>query len=187
MVNFKERLQNPKDRPEGCPRIKVQEIRLRSTNAADVVRGVDAVRDPFEQHKWITTMEEFAEFLQNAETRAGTKLQLQRPVKVAVIDDGVDINDQAVQQRIDGGRSFCHRDKVQNLNEAYYISRGGHGTAMARLICKVCPGVRLYILKLDEHFLPQQGKRQITAKSAAKVCVILFPSRFTSCPSFPPL
>ena len=170
MTDFKERLQSPKDRPEGCPSIKVQEIKVRGTHAADVVRGVDAVRDPFQQHKWITTMEEFAEFLQNAETMAKTKPQLKQTIRVAVIDDGVDVNDPVVHQRIDGGRSFCHRDESRNLNEPYYVSRGGHGTAMARLICKVCPGVRLYILKLDEHVLPQ-GKRQITARSAYRVCV----------------
>ena len=39
---------------------------------------------------------------------------------------------------------------------------------MAGLICRVCPGVRLYIYKLNEYFV-EPGRRQITAESAAKV------------------
>jgi hypothetical protein len=43
---------------------------------------------------------------------------------------------------------------------------------MAGLICRVCPGVRLYVLKLDEYVI-EAGKRQITAESAAKVCSLI--------------
>lgn len=142
--------------------------------------GMDAVRDPYERHRWITTMEEFAEFLTAAERQALPPLVLKHPVNVAVIDDGVDINDQTIQSRIAGGRSFCHRDESENLNQPYYVSSGGHGTAMAGLICKVCPNVRLYILKLNEYYL-EPGKRQITAKSAARVSHrnLLFIVRYT--------
>ncbi|KAJ3557440.1 hypothetical protein NPX13_g9928 [Xylaria arbuscula] len=123
-------------------------------------------------------MEEYAYFLQTAEhewlewrVQSGDKREqsqvLQKPITVALIDDGVDVNDQNVQSRIIGGRSFCHRDEEQNLNQPYYISGGGHGTAMAGLICKVCPTVKLFILRLDEYSI-EPGKRNITAKSAAK-------------------
>jgi hypothetical protein len=73
-----------------------------------------------------------------------------------------------------GGRSFCHRDEEQNLNQPYYVSSSGHGTAMAGLICKLCPNVRLFVLKLDERPSAEAGKRSmITAKSAAKVSATL--------------
>lgn len=113
-------------------------------------------------------MEEFSDFLLTAERNADPPYQLPRPVLVAVIDDGVDINEASVQSRVIGGRSFCHRNEDQNLNQPYYVSSGGHGTAMAGLICKLCPNVKLFVLKLDVK-VDASGGRAITAKSAAKV------------------
>jgi hypothetical protein len=88
---------------------------------------------------------------------------------VGLIDDGV-VYKSSVRSNIKGGKSFCRRDKDQNLNEPHYVSSGGHGTAMAELICRVCPNVKLYIVKLDERLGRESGKREITAISAAKVC-----------------
>ena len=48
------------------------------------------------------------------------------------------------------------------------MTSGGHGTVMASLICRVFPKAQLYVVKLDEH-ISENMKRQITAKSAAKV------------------
>ncbi|KAI1213091.1 uncharacterized protein F4807DRAFT_471577 [Annulohypoxylon truncatum] len=159
---FKERIEN------GV--IKVYDSKMTDDTIDGVLNGSDAIHDPYERHKWISSMEEFADFLQAAERNIEPPLILKHPITIAVIDDGVDINDQSIQSRIIGGRSFCHRDEEQNLNQPYYVSGGGHGTAMARLAAKVCPNVRLYILRLDEYFI-EPGRRQITAKSAAKaVC-----------------
>ncbi|KAI1359384.1 hypothetical protein F5Y08DRAFT_332379 [Xylaria arbuscula] len=124
--------------------------------------GIATIPDPYERHRWVACMEEYAYFLQTAEhewlewrVQSGDKREqsqvLQKPITVALIDDGVDVNDQ----------------HEQNLNQPYYISGGGHGTAMAGLICKVCPTVKLFILRLDEYSI-EPGKRNITAKSAAK-------------------
>jgi len=85
---------------------------------------------------------------------------------VALIDDGIDMDDTILRpHNIVSGRSFCSHDTEQP--RPYYLSSGGHGTAMASLICRVCPKVKLYVLKLDEYG-SEPGKRQITAKSAAK-------------------
>ena len=130
--------------------------------------AANEVNDPYMRHEWITTMENFADFLQTAQSVADPPPVLPRPVLVAVIDDGVDISDASVQSRVIGGRSFCHRNEDQNLNQPYYVSSGGHGTAMAALICKLCPNVKLFVLKLDDK-LDASGSRTITAKSAAKV------------------
>ncbi|KAI0146018.1 hypothetical protein F4776DRAFT_609046 [Hypoxylon sp. NC0597] len=161
-----------KERIENGTSIQVEDTRLAGDITDSVANGVDAVRDPYERNKWIASMEEFADFLQTAERNVDIEppLTLKHPITVAIIDDGVDINDQTIQSRVIGGRSFCHRDEEQNLNQPYYVSGGGHGTAMAGLICKVCPNVRLYILRLDEYFI-EPGKRQITAKSAAKAVI----------------
>ncbi len=114
------------------------------------------------RHKWLTCMDEFADFIQNVDP----PLPVPEEVTLALIDDGVDVNEQSLHAKIIGGRSFCQRDK--NLVRPYYVTTGGHGTVMASLICRVCPNAKLYVMKLDEH-VSEGGKRQITAKSAAKV------------------
>jgi hypothetical protein len=108
-------------------------------------------------------MDEFADFIQNVKPPR----DLYEPVTVALIDDGVDMKEQSLYGKVVGGMSFCPRDEVQNLNKPYYVTGCGHGTAMASLICRVCPKAQLYILKLEEHTSPN-STRQITAKSAAK-------------------
>ncbi|KAI0906245.1 hypothetical protein F4823DRAFT_90753 [Ustulina deusta] len=166
---FKDRMK------EGGRLIEVEDTKLRGDRTDPSSKGTNSiVRDPYERHRWITSMEEYASFLQTAQREWCTDLgegqeksPLKYPVTVAVIDDGIDVHDPMVQSRIIDGRSFCSRDEEQNLNQPYYVSGGGHGTAMAKLICKVCPNVQLYILRLDEYVM-EAGKRQITAKSAAK-------------------
>lgn len=108
-------------------------------------------------------MDEFADFIQNVEAPP----QPHKPVTIALIDDGVNINEQCLYNKIVGGQSFCHRDEFQNLSKPYYVTSGGHGTVMASMICRVFPMAQLYIVKLDE-YLSEHSKRQITAKSAAK-------------------
>jgi len=123
-----------------------------------------SVRKLYKRHRWITTMEEFAEFLQAAERNANPPVELKYPVTVAIIDDGIAIFEQTIR-RVMGGRSFC-RD--ESYSEPHNMSSSGHGTAMASLIWKVCPGVVLYVLRLDEYYAGS-GKLQFTAESAAKV------------------
>ena len=126
---------------------------------------VNTAHDQFEhRHKWLTCMDEFADFIQNVDTPKDLSLE---PITIALIDDGVDINEQSLHAKIIGGRSFCQRDFQQNLSKPYYVTSGGHGTVMASLICRVCPKAQLYVVKLDEH-MSEGNKRQITAKSAAK-------------------
>ena len=89
------------------------------------------------------------------------------PIRVALIDDGIDGADQILYENIADGVSFCHRD--EGLSNTYYVASGGHGTLMATFIRRMCPWVKLYVAKLDEGFAPD-GRKQITADSAAKVC-----------------
>ena len=131
-----------------------------AANAADAPRE----QQPEERHRWLESMDEFADFIQNVDA----PLPLREDILVALIDDGIDINEQSLHKRILDGRSFCPRDSHQNLNQPYYSTTSGHGTVMASLICRICPNAKLYIIKLNEH-VNEQCKRQITAKSAAKV------------------
>ena len=116
------------------------------------------------RHRWLICMDNFAEFIQNIQPKSGSY----EPIKIALIDDGVDMKEDALHGKVLGGRSFCLRDEKKNLNWSYYVKSGGHGTAMASLICRVCPHAKLIVLKLDEDIGPNLD-RQITAKSAAKV------------------
>ncbi|OTA02293.1 hypothetical protein A9Z42_0026610 [Trichoderma parareesei] len=89
---------------------------------------------------------------------------IEEPIKVALIDDGVDVKD--LEFNFIGGRTFCTRDEEHNLNDPYYVSSTGHGTIMARQIQSMCPRAQFYILRLEDH-ASEEGSRQITAKSAA--------------------
>jgi hypothetical protein len=149
-----------------CPNVEIEDIEDHRTEKHDPSgMTVDNSQEQFQQrHRWLTCMDEFADFIQNVES----PLPLDKPVTIALIDDGIDINEQSLSARIIGGRCFCQRDTFQNLSKPYYVTSGGHGTVMASLICRVCPKAQLYIVKLDEH-ISEHSKRQITAKSAAKV------------------
>lgn len=148
------------------PGIKIEDIKERQPEKQDPTGGLVGVsiEQVKHRHRWLTSMDEFADFIQNVDP----PLPLHEPVTIALIDDGVDINEQSLHAKIIGGRSFCPRDSSQNLNKPYYITTGGHGTVMASLICRVCPKAQLYVLKLDEH-VSEHSTRTITAKSAAKV------------------
>ena len=103
------------------------------------------------------------------ENRLGIRESIETPIKIAIIDDGVDVKD--LEYTFIGGRTFCTRDEEHNLNNPYYVSANGHGTAMARNVWDICPAVQFYVLRLDDH--PQPGEehvRQITPQSAAQVC-----------------
>ena len=116
------------------------------------------------RHRWLICMDNFADFIQGLHSKS----ESYKPVKIALIDDGVDMKEDPLHGKVLGGRSFCLRDEEKNLNKPYYVKNGGHGTAMASLICRVCPHAKLIVLKLDE-YIGQNLERQITAKSAAQV------------------
>jgi subtilisin family serine protease len=100
-----------------------------------------------------------------------------KPVKVALIDDGVDASHLYLRDNIKGGVTYCtsYRGK-KNVTSSYYASSSGHGTLMATLICAVCPFASLYIAKLDDQGASEGAA--FTAKSAANVrSFLLSPDR----------
>lgn len=92
-------------------------------------------------------------------------------VRVAIIDDGIS-SIQDFQGRIAAGKSFLKTSKGQQSDRTveYFVRSGGHGTEMAKLICRVCPHVKLYIARLDEG-QGQNHERQIRTPSAVKVSI----------------
>jgi hypothetical protein len=104
-------------------------------------------------------------------------------IKIAVIDDGIDMALAGFTDKIDGGESFYNLGELSGRRGAYNVSFGPHGTLMAKAICSMCPKVKLYIVQLE--VLPgTHGQRSFTAKSAAQVSFTL---RQHTYPSMPPL
>jgi hypothetical protein len=109
-------------------------------------------------------MENFAIFIKNYEDPAGSRVDPPE-IKVALIDDGVDAAHGSLSSVIEDGESFSKRSN--GLYSSYYKSSRGHGTIMATLIRKVCPGVKLYVAKLNEE--RTNNGFEITAASAVEV------------------
>jgi hypothetical protein len=115
-----------------------------------------------EQQKWIASLQEFNRYAKELlEKESGTK-----PIRIALIDDGVDFASKRIMSMVEDGRSYYQRSN--KLNASYWISSGGHGTAMAGLIRTVCPMVKLFVIRLNE-YTSENGRRQIYAESAAMV------------------
>jgi hypothetical protein len=107
-------------------------------------------------------LEDFATFIYNAPAIP--------PVKIAIIDDGVDASLASLNGKIAGGKSFCRHPNSDDLMSAYFAPSGMHGTWMATMITRLCPHVSLYIARLEEYpSIQGDGRRQITAESAAEV------------------
>ncbi|KAK8085847.1 hypothetical protein PG997_007118 [Apiospora hydei] len=157
---FKERMKDGTD-------IQVIDSKLKGDNPKKASSPTYTVKDEYERHKWVEIMESFAEFLQMAERSAPAQITLKEPIRIAVIDDGVNSFDPTIDSKVVGGRSFSYRDEEQTLVNPYYVSSEGHGTAMAGFIRKICPNVELYALRLDEYSV-EHGKRYFTAASAEK-------------------
>lgn len=123
------------------------------------------------KHEWIQCMKEFRRLLFDAERyydRGKVEEIIEEPIKIALIDDGVDVKD--LEFSFIGGRTFCTRDEEHNLNDPYYVSSTGHGTIMAKQIHLLCPRAQFYVLRLEDHASEEGNVRQLTAKSAAQVC-----------------
>ncbi|KIW63767.1 hypothetical protein PV04_08745 [Phialophora macrospora] len=115
------------------------------------------------ENPWIKCVKDFATFLRGVDK--GTK----HHVKIAVIDDGVDASWDSLTGKIAAGKSFCPYPNSTDLMSAYFAPTGKHGTCMADLISQLCPNVRLYVARLEEHRkMDGDGRRQITTRSAAE-------------------
>jgi len=93
------------------------------------------------------------------------------PIKIALIDDGVDGTIDLISEKLKTGISF-HKilDDLKRSRVLSYCSAGGsHGTTLATLICQVCPEVNLYVARLQcDH------GRRIMIDSAIRVFSLAF-------------
>lgn len=124
---------------------------------------------------WIKSVQNFSSFINH-----GCRMQSRKnpvdPIKIAIIDDGMDATVSSLQSRIanGAGESFCFYPNSQELVSSYYVPSGTHGTRMAQLICDLCPEVQLYIARLEELPSPNGIGRRFTARSAAMVSLSSF-------------
>lgn len=84
-------------------------------------------------------------------TQLGTeKVQsMNGAVRVAIIDDGVDLEHLATTEYITGGWYPDRRAPDRGDMNVWYLSETHHGTQMAKLIQMVWPYLNLYVAKLD--------------------------------------
>jgi hypothetical protein len=72
------------------------------------------------------------------------------PVRICLIDDGVDASTGNVRSVLFAGRSFGGQHAYGDLTPSWYTSSRGHGTKMARIICENLRFVHLYVARVDE-------------------------------------
>jgi len=83
-------------------------------------------------------------------------------VKIAIIDDGISIEQRPGHPRsISGGMSF------HSGGGHHFPSSNGHGTKMADCVLQVFPKAKLYIARLDTY--QSSNGPTLTAKSATEV------------------
>lgn len=74
---------------------------------------------------------------------------------MAIVDDGVDLFNEALGKSVKTGVSFARRPETGETRP-YYFSSSGQGTLMAKLIHRVCPTVSLYIARIDADPITRQ-------------------------------
>lgn len=129
----------------------------------------------------------FSTFMSNMPKSLKAKIP---PIKIAIIDDGVDASLDFLVGMIGGGKSFCPYASSSDLMNAYYVPSGQHGTMMADLITQICPPCRLYVARLDERPRRSDSGRQITIESAIKVGYpsrVIAINRLLTVPAYRPL
>lgn len=124
------------------------------------VRG-GAQNIPQTSHKWLESVDRFAEKIQSVKLPS-SRFPGDKDIVVAIIDDGFDIWDKTLRNRIINGYSFDNGHRGE-----YRHSTGGHGTLMAQMVVRVCPAAKLYLFKVET--FPSETQLRIDARSAAQV------------------
>ncbi|KAF4466269.1 intracellular serine protease [Fusarium albosuccineum] len=149
-----------KERLEGCAKRK-DNIRIHFEDEQNPSQTIPTPRvksDALQNHRWLKCMVGFSRFI----NKVPHDRNLQ-PIKIAIIDDGIDTTDKRLHNRIFGGQYFCAGDE----GPSFCVSAGGHGTMMARLVTRVFPQAHIISLKLDEQ--PQSdGSSQFSVQSAVE-------------------
>ncbi|KAK5992939.1 Intracellular serine protease-like protein [Cladobotryum mycophilum] len=183
LTEFKSRLDKTRDAAEPG-HILINHERLGEPNFAKPMERQSMKdstrRNQMDTYRWLSIMDRFADGISSLEplkefpadylTDPSLPHELQRDVEVVLIDDGVNFMHRAVADKIEIGRSFDsgYYDLNQSgTPEPFHGSTTGHGTYMAYMIGRVCPGVKIYVCKLNVMRREGGEKANFTAKSAA--------------------
>ncbi|KAI0888606.1 uncharacterized protein GGS22DRAFT_61008 [Annulohypoxylon maeteangense] len=128
---------------------------------------------PSAGHDWLKTMDRFVGGMKGIALDTNDKsipMELRGDVKIALIDDGVELTDRMLTGCIYDGWS-CNMDYEGNdyygIKRSYGNSTTQHGTLMASMIRRVCPRAKIFVFRLE--VTSDEGKRaHFTAKSAAE-------------------
>ncbi|KAF9763811.1 hypothetical protein IL306_002980 [Fusarium sp. DS 682] len=153
-----------------CPNVKVvrpDRPDNRKRRNGKITTRVEETKEHGIRHEWIECMRSFRTLLFDAERSCPKINENIEQIKVAIIDDGVDMKD-LYQHQFIGGKSFCIRSEDEGLIDSYYSSRTGHGTIMAKNIHFMCPEARFFVLRLKDCQSEDETRLNITARSAAK-------------------
>ncbi|OAG40477.1 hypothetical protein AYO21_05377 [Fonsecaea monophora] len=122
------------------------------------------------QHDWVETMVKFRHTLSSLHGLLGDKAPEPQRIKVALIDDGVDLSNLDTYGKVvkASGLSYCPPSK--RMEKPWHESTNGHGTIMANMIVRINPWVSLDVMRIHDSkwHHPDGEVRTINAGSAAK-------------------
>ncbi|KAK2591052.1 hypothetical protein QQS21_011266 [Conoideocrella luteorostrata] len=154
---FKNRIEERKE--QGTEKSKVHVDLQKDPEDKSFLSGFKSAGADLMDNAWFGAMRPILECVQ---TMPGG-----RPIKIAIIDDGIDASLPIFDHRVACGASFGTSLGMEHSATPYFVSSGHHGTLMGALILRMCPSAKLYIAKLDERY-NSSGARSITASSAAE-------------------
>ncbi|PNP56622.1 hypothetical protein THARTR1_03318 [Trichoderma harzianum] len=124
----------------------------------------------YRRHQWLEIMDKFAAGIDLIDLASVDPPDISpEDVRIALIDDGVEITNRNLTNRIYNGWTCdtgYEGDGLEGIPRPYTSSETQHGTFMASTICRICPKAKIFVFRLDVVSTP--GKRaHFTAKSAA--------------------
>ncbi|KAK4447194.1 hypothetical protein QBC34DRAFT_410078 [Podospora aff. communis PSN243] len=159
LQNFEKKLQRVRHQPELCSisccyREDKNQVGCSLVETPDPAQNTQPP-DSNDRHRWVRCMADLASCINEAgvpplgEMSYDAREQLSRNIKIAVIDDGINIADENIGGKVVGGQSVSISNSEPGKGVPYYESTRGHGTQVAKFILKVFPLADLYSFRLQ--------------------------------------
>lgn len=129
------------------------------------------IRNENPSEHWVEQMNRFAQFVHNIPSTIDGHVA----VKIAIIDDGVNIEQIAgTPHSIAGGMSF-HNTRDYTRGRHHFPSSFGHGARMVDCVLQIFPKAKLYIARIETLKGEGQTQPNLASVSTAEVRNILPP------------
>lgn len=129
---------------DNAPWIKVEDPDSRLNRFESESNDHSAPRD---SNMWMKAVKTFTDAINKQITKAA--LSKMKPITVGLIDDGVNLDELFPSNFSEHGWYADSTSPARGSMNTWYTSEEGHGTQMARLICRMCPRVNIFVGKLD--------------------------------------